>query len=101
MRIQNTLFIASLVGATLLVGAMALLMQWSLDRGLLEYANTREAERWQPAADALERYYELNRGWAGINSIRQGYLYRCLHGSGRDQYQDHGKVRRLGQMSYQ
>ena len=26
MRIQNTLFIASLVGATLLVGAMALLM---------------------------------------------------------------------------
>ena len=66
MRIQNTLFIASLVGATLLVGAMALLMQWSLDRGLLEYANTREAERWQPAADALERYYELNRGWAGM-----------------------------------
>ncbi len=63
MRLQNTFFLTSLVGSVLLVGTLFVLMQWSADRGMLAYLNTREAERWQVTADVLADYYAEQGDW--------------------------------------
>lgn len=63
MRIQNKLFLASLIGSSLLIGAMLALMQWSVDRGMLDYVNTQQTEHMQPVAQALEDFYLQQQSW--------------------------------------
>lgn len=66
MRIQRKLFLASLVGSSLLVGIMFLLMQWSVDRGMLDYVNTKQAEQLSPVTEALSDYYAGAGSWQGL-----------------------------------
>ncbi|MDX2465137.1 MAG: ATP-binding protein [Porticoccus sp.] len=74
MRIQNKLFLASIIGSSLLVGIMFVLMQWSVDRGMLNYINTRESLQWQSVADTLARYYSEKNNWQEFRSNHRLYL---------------------------
>ena len=47
---------------------MYALVQWSFDRGLLEYVNTRELKRQSIVADSLADYYRKN---GNLESLRQ------------------------------
>jgi two-component system sensor histidine kinase BaeS len=67
VKIQTKLFLAFLGTGLLLVLCMFLLVQWSFDRGLLEYANKRELARQQSIADVLADYY---RRTGDLRSLR-------------------------------
>lgn len=58
MSIQSKLFLAFLCASTFLVISMFALVQWSFDRGLLDYVNSRELARQQVIADLLADYYQ-------------------------------------------
>ena len=62
MRLQNTFFLTSLVGSVLLVGTLFVLMQWSADRGMLAYLNTREAGNYAYALSAQQTNGTRNCG---------------------------------------
>jgi two-component system sensor histidine kinase BaeS len=58
MRIQNKLFFSWLLSSAVLIAIMAIVMRWSVDRGMLEYVNTREASSLSPAIAAIAAIYE-------------------------------------------
>jgi len=57
MRIQNKLFFSWLLSSAVLIAIMVVIMRWSVDRGMLEYVNTREANSLLPAIEALGNVY--------------------------------------------
>lgn len=63
MKIQNKLFVTWLFSSALLIVAMVIIMQWSVDRGMLEYINTREANSLQPVISSLENSFQKNQNW--------------------------------------
>lgn len=63
MKIQQKLFLAFLFGSLVLVGAMYGLMQWSFDRGMMDYVNQRELKDQQVLAIKLAALYEQNGSW--------------------------------------
>jgi two-component system, OmpR family, sensor histidine kinase BaeS len=63
VRIRNKLFLALASTGICLVLIMLLLMRWSIDRGMLEYVNTREAERLAPLVQALSALYAEVGDW--------------------------------------
>lgn len=66
MRIQNKLFAVIIVSSTIVVGAMMALAQWSIDRGMLDYVNTRETEQAKPLLEALASSYSATGSWQTI-----------------------------------
>ncbi len=50
---------------------MFALMQWSVDRGLVEYVSTRETARVKPVTEQLALYYAEQESWANIASQPQ------------------------------
>ncbi len=72
MRIHNQLFIVILFYSSMLIGIMFLLMQWSIDRGMLDYVNTRQAEQLQPVVSGLSEIYAREESWNDLkNNKRQ------------------------------
>lgn len=65
MRIQSRAFLTILLSSTLLVVAMVWLMQWSIDRGLIEYVNARQRAEFTPLATEFERLYGVDQ-WRQI-----------------------------------
>lgn len=51
-----------------MVGAMMALVQWSIDRGMLDYVNTREAEQAKPLLEALAATYQQTQSWQAITN---------------------------------
>ena len=70
MRIQAKLIIALLIATTSLFGAMYFLMQWSFDRGLLEYVNQRELQRQESLLKNLQIFYQQQGSWQILQSER-------------------------------
>lgn len=66
MNIQRKLILSFIITCTLLISAMYALMQWSFDRGLLEYVNQRNIERHQQTVEALKKKYATTGSWAFI-----------------------------------
>jgi len=64
MRIQNKLFVSWLCSSALLITSMVLLLQWSVDRGMLEYVNERQARALEPVVEALAEQFRDNQDWA-------------------------------------
>lgn len=63
MRIHNKLFIAWLSASFVLILVMVFAMQWSVDRGMLQYINTREANELQPAIEDLAQHFSEQGNW--------------------------------------
>lgn len=99
MRIQNKLFAVIILTSTVLVGAMMALVQWSIDRGMLDYVNTRETEQATPLLDALASTYGETQSWQAISHqpelwhqlLRQHFIKKIR--KRRDPFKDdkHGK----------
>ncbi|RJG50459.1 ATP-binding protein [Motilimonas pumila] len=63
MPITSKIIVAILVALTLLFSAMYGLLQWSLDRGMLEYVNQRRAAKLSLLVDNLSAYYAHEGSW--------------------------------------
>ncbi|WP_432823549.1 ATP-binding protein [Trichloromonas sp.] len=61
--IKHRLFIALLAATGLVAVGMLLIMQWSIDRGFLQYVNTLEQERLERLAIELEQAYAEQLSW--------------------------------------
>lgn len=77
MRLQNKLFLSLVAFSTLLVVLMLGTMQWSVERGMLEYVNVQEAARMQPLLQQLAAHYEEHGGWQALEDDPQ-YFGRML-----------------------
>ncbi|MFK7734116.1 MAG: ATP-binding protein [Pseudomonadales bacterium] len=63
MRIQTKLLLSFFLASLLLVGGLYLLLQWSVDRGVLNYVNQQQAKQFTPAVDELASYYVETESW--------------------------------------
>lgn len=63
MRIRTKLLLSFFLASLLLVAGLYFLLQWSVDRGVLNYVNQQQAFRFAPAVDALETYYNQAESW--------------------------------------
>ncbi|MCP5077041.1 MAG: HAMP domain-containing protein [Psychromonas sp.] len=63
LTLFKKLFISLLILSTLLVFAMAWLVNHSFHSGLQGYLNNQEAQRLEILAERLEQYYSPERGW--------------------------------------
>lgn len=73
MRLQNKLFLSLVAISTLLVVLMLGLMQWSVQRGMLEYVNVQEAARLQPMLENLADVYGRNGSWKTLQADPRQY----------------------------
>ena len=68
MRIQTKLFLIILCSSSCLVLGMYLTTQWTLDRGLLKYVNTREQSTHDAVVSQLGEAYSRNNSWAFLEN---------------------------------
>jgi len=61
--ITHRIFFALLIATGIMVISMALVLQWSVDRGFLRYINRLEQTRLERLADSLERSYARQNSW--------------------------------------
>ena len=61
--IRYRLFLAMLAATVVVVGCMYLIVQWSFNRGFLQYVNTLEEERLESLAGELQQAYAREGGW--------------------------------------
>jgi two-component system sensor histidine kinase BaeS len=61
--ITHRLFLSILAATCLAVVSMFFIMQWSIDRGFLQYLNTMEESRLKQIAGTLEQAYAENGSW--------------------------------------
>ena len=61
--IKYRLFVALLAATGLVAVGIMLIMQWSIDRGFLQYVNTLEQERLERLAIELEQAYAEQQSW--------------------------------------
>ncbi|WP_028583870.1 ATP-binding protein [Desulfogranum mediterraneum] len=66
LTIQYKLFLCMLAAALAVVAYMAVVIQWSFDRGFLEYIDTQEQEHLQRLLVELESYYKEKQSWQGL-----------------------------------
>jgi len=63
MKIHNKLFLALFSFSLLLVSTLVFLVQLSIDKGMVEYVNTREITLLQPLALELSSMYQFEGNW--------------------------------------
>ncbi|AMV71393.1 ATP-binding protein [Desulfuromonas carbonis] len=63
LGIRYRLFLAMLAATVVVVGCMYVIVQWSFNRGFLQYINTLEEERLESLAGELQQAYEREGGW--------------------------------------
>ena len=81
MQIQSKLILALLVTATLIIGAMYLLLQWTFDRGMIAYINERDEKSVATLIENLKRYYAYKQD---LQSLRQNHeLWREINDESR------------------
>ncbi|MBU6950236.1 ATP-binding protein [Hahella sp. HN01] len=76
MRIQSKLILALLIATTAMFAAMYSLMQWSFDRGFLDYVNRRDLQRQETLINNLQRFYRQSGSWEPLR--RDHNLWRRL-----------------------
>jgi two-component system sensor histidine kinase BaeS len=60
LRLQNKLLLSLIISSAVLVVLMLGLMQWSVERGMLDYVNIQEEARLAPVLQALAAIYQQN-----------------------------------------
>ena len=66
MRIFYKLLLALLATMLIIFGSLYWLMQWSFDRGMLNYVNQRDQQELQFLAKNLAEFYRLEQSWQGF-----------------------------------
>ena len=61
--IKYRLFLAMLAATAVVVGCMYLIVQWSFNRGFVQYVNTIEQERLENLSGELQQAYAEEGGW--------------------------------------
>ena len=77
LSIQYKLLIAMFCATIAVVGIMAVVIQWSFDRGFLEYLNLEEQKGITRLIRQLEVYYEEQQSWDAF--IEQPMLVVKIH----------------------
>jgi len=73
MKIQNKFFLILFGFSLILVTIVALLMQWSIGKGMVEYVNTKEQQALQPLVVALVAEYKKNNDWSTISNRNRAF----------------------------
>lgn len=76
MQIHKKLFLVLSGFSFLILTLMALLFQWSIDRGMVNYVNQREISALQSVAMALENRYLNERNWDSL--VRNHQQFRSI-----------------------
>ncbi len=63
ISIKYRLFLAMLAATAVVVGCMYLIVQWSFNRGFVQYVNTLEQERLENLAGELQQAYAESGSW--------------------------------------
>ncbi len=84
MKIHNKLFSVFIVFSTVLVISLVSLMQWSIDKGMIEYVNQREINTLEPFIQQLTKIYQQNNNWNSLVKADKKFehlLRKTLQGS--------------------
>jgi two-component system sensor histidine kinase BaeS len=73
--ITHRLFLSILAATCLAVLSMLLIMQWSINRGFLQYLDSVEQERMEQLADRLEQAYAEHGNW---DFLRERPVFRIM-----------------------
>jgi len=68
LRIQNKLFLTLLLTSIIAVAILAIVMQWSVSHGMVEYVNKREADKLQPLISDIALRYTRYENWQWLDS---------------------------------
>lgn len=77
LKIRHKLFLTLLLTSTVTAGGLFILLQWSFDRGFLNYVEGQEIAQLDQLAAQLVSYYEKQGDWEFI--VRNHPLWRHLH----------------------
>lgn len=73
MKIQNKLFLVIFSFSLLLVTALVLLIQWSINRGIVDYVNSKEVETLKPLVTQLVNEYKKHNSWDMLQNNHQKF----------------------------
>ncbi|WP_025563293.1 ATP-binding protein [Psychromonas sp. SP041] len=86
MKIHNKLFFVFFSFSLLLVGALVLLIQWSINKGVIDYVNSKDIEALKPLVTQLEKEYKKEDSWQGLRGHHKRFgdiLFLHLQGEFR------------------
>jgi two-component system sensor histidine kinase BaeS len=66
MKIQNKLFLILFGFSALLIISLVFLIQWSLDKGMIEYVNSKEISALSPITLELAKEYQEEGSWKNM-----------------------------------
>ena len=66
MKIHHKLFFILFGFSLLLVSSLVLLVQWSIDKGMIDYVNSRELEALTPLINELAIIYQKDESWQSL-----------------------------------
>jgi len=75
MKIQNKLFLTLFGFSLVLVVMFPMLMKWSIDKGMVEYVNTKEIEALVPVLQLLTQEYNKNNNWLTMRNKHQKFRH--------------------------
>jgi len=75
MKIQNKLFLTLFGFSLVLVVMFPVLMKWSIDKGMVEYVNTKEIEALVPVIQLLTQEYNKNNNWLTMRNKHQKFRH--------------------------
>ena len=73
MNIQNKLFLVVFSFSFFLVTSIIVLVQWSIDKGMVEYVHTKETNALNPLVLQLESMYVTDNSWDKIQGKHQKF----------------------------
>lgn len=83
MRIHIKLFLSIFAASLLLIVLMMILTRWSINQGMLDFIDTREAEKLRPLQQSLGQYYQQQGSWDNFRETPQ--LFRIMLRQNREQ----------------
>lgn len=74
LKIRHKLFFTILLTSSVVAGGLFFFLQWSFDRGLLNYVNNQELEELKQLEEQLIHYYSEKDGWIRIKGNHQLWI---------------------------
>jgi len=82
MKIHNKLFFVFFSFSLLLVAALVLLIQWGINKGVIDYVNSKDIEALKPLVTQLEKEYKKQDSWQYLRGHHKRFgdiLFLHLH----------------------
>ena len=84
MKIQNKLFVFLFSFSLILVTVLVSLMQWSIDKGMIEYVISKEVATLKPVLSKLADEYKIDNSWRSMTGKNHKFgqlIHQKLAGS--------------------